>query len=257
MARLFRRFLRPFGLQILSDDGVREIRTSSEAVLELLSNYDDLTAGRLIKLIPSSKAQARQDLFVLGQTSLKRGGYFVEFGAIDGIRHSNTHLLETEFGWSGIVAEPARGWHAALRKNRSCEVDFDCVWSKTGETISFNEVAGLGISTLTALATADETYARERTTLATTYPVATVSLADLLKRHNAPKEIDYLSIDTEGSELDILSAFDFSTFDIRIITCETNFDVRKKNALNDLLSGNGYRRVLEEVSRFDDWYVKV
>lgn len=43
-----------------------------------------------------------------------------------------------------------------------------------------------------------------------------------------PKIIDYLSIDTEGSEFDILSNFNFKEFKFRIITCEHNFGPNRK-----------------------------
>ena len=54
-----------------------------------------------------SRAQILQDLWVLFQSREKHGGYFVEFGACDGLSLSNTFLLEKEYGWTGILAEPA------------------------------------------------------------------------------------------------------------------------------------------------------
>ena len=53
------------------------------------------------------------------------------------------------------------------------------------------------------------------------YAVKTVTLNDLLAQQNCPKQIDYLSIDTEGAELSILEAFSFNDYNISIITVET------------------------------------
>jgi hypothetical protein len=86
------------------------------------------------------------------------------------------------------------------------------------------------------------------------YEVRTISLNDLLQKHNAPAEIDYLSIDTEGSEFEILNAFDFSKHRVKVITCEHNYtEMREK--IFKLLTENGYSRIYVEFSGFDDWYV--
>ena len=80
--------------------------------------------------LEQSKAQLHQDIFVLAEHDFKSAGYFVEFGATNGHDLSNTYLLETQFGWQGIVAEPAKSWHEALKKNRQCHIETDCVWRK-------------------------------------------------------------------------------------------------------------------------------
>ena len=85
--------------------------------------------------------------------------------------------------------------------------------------------------------------------------VETISLVDLLKKYNAPKHIDYLSIDTEGSEFDILENFDFNTYSFSVITCEHNY-TPMRDKIYDLLTSKGYERKLTEVSRWDDWYIK-
>jgi len=88
-----------------------------------------------------------------------------------------------------------------------------------------------------------------------TYSVTSISLEDLLNEYKAPYHIDYLSIDTEGSEYEILSAFDFSKYHIEVITCEHNY-TKSREKIYNLLANNGYKRVYEEISQFDDWYVK-
>ena len=80
-------------------------------------------------------------------------------------------------------------------------------------------------------------------------------LNDLLKEYSAPLEIDYLSIDTEGSEYEILKNFDFEKYSFKVITVEHNNTVNK-TLINELLEKNGYKRQLKKLSQFESWYTK-
>lgn len=201
----------------------------------------------------NAKAQIGQDLFALFVLNWKRSGFFVEFGATNGVDLSNTYLLEKDFGWKGILAEPAAVWRDELTRNRNAVIDFDCVWNESGHTLQFAVAEQAEFSTLSGFTDSDSHRSTRASGVLQT--VQTVSLQDLLERHEAPHEIDYLSIDTEGSEYDILSAFDFSRYEISVITCEHNFSP-KREQIHGLLSGNGYVRVYEGLSRWDDWFVK-
>ena len=198
------------------------------------------------------KSQIGQDVFALFALNWKRYGFFVEIGATNGIELSNTYLLEKDFGWTGILAEPAKVWHDDLKKNRTAAIDFDCVWRETGQKLGFTVSAVAEFSTLTDFAGKD---AHTQVRIGgDTYEVNTVSLSDLLVRHNAPHNIDYLSIDTEGSEFDILETFDFNRHRISVITCEHNFSPQREK-IHQLLVRNGFSRVYEGFSRWDDWFV--
>jgi hypothetical protein len=83
-----------------------------------------------------------------------------------------------------------------------------------------------------------------------------VSLNDLLIRHGAPTAIDYMSVDTEGSEFIILNAFDFQRYQIKVLTVEHNYCDPDRQQIFDLLTSNNYIRILEPFSKFDDWYVQ-
>lgn len=207
----------------------------------------------VIKNFNISKAQIFQDLFVLFMTNEKREGYFVEFGATNGISLSNSYLLEKAFGWNGILAEPARCWHAELRANRNCKIDTNCVWSKGGERLEFNEALVHELSTISEFSGCDGHFMDRQK--GEVYLVETISLNELLEKYKAPQNIDYLSVDTEGSEFTILSNFDFSKHNVRIITVEHNFTATRQN-IHDLLKINGYKRVFENFSKMDDWYIK-
>lgn len=209
-------------------------------------------AAPLLEQLRHSKAQYWQDLFVLSQLDFKRDGYFVEFGATNGVDLSNTYLLERQYGWNGIVAEPARCWHATLRSNRTCRVETHCVWSQSGLMLPFNETAQPVLSTLAQFSTGDQHAAARQT--GTCYQVPTISLLDLLRKHDAPQRVDYLSIDTEGSEYDILSHFDFDQYRFNVITCEHNLTPMRQK-LYELLTLRGYERRFEKISACDDWYI--
>ena len=217
--------------------------------LEFIKAMDPKHRNRCIDLLDVSQSQIRQDLFALSRVDFKDNGFFVEFGATNGVELNNTWLMENRFGWSGILAEPARGWHQDLKSNRNCTIETRCVWKASGETLQFTEAPrgeNSGIST----------YVKSTRKLrGQNYDVETISLNDLLITHNAPDVIDFISIDTEGSEFEILNQFDFDRWSFRVMAVEHNF-APQRDDIYQLLTSHGYRRVLEKVSRFDDWYVK-
>jgi FkbM family methyltransferase len=228
----------PHGFQALPDG---DPPPSSQACLV------DVTALRA-----QSSSQLGQDLWVLERTGYKRGGYFVEFGATDGVRLSNTYLLETAFGWQGICAEPNPGMFDKLRSNRRCHVTQACIGAMTGETVDFvfaDEYGGL-VRDMGA-----DMHAEKRSAFAAMpefrAELETVSLHDLLVELKAPRDIDYISIDTEGSELSILQAFPFDAWTVRCWTVEHNHVKASREAIHALLSTHGYERV---EANFDDWY---
>lgn len=202
---------------------------------------------------PLSNAQVLQDLWVLYELDEKRDGYFVEFGVCDGISFSNTLLLEKTFGWQGAVAEPARVWHDTLYRNRNCYISDKCVHKTDGVTINFHEADIAELSALEDLTVDD--FHRASRTAGSQYEVETISLKNFLAEAKAPKEIDYLSIDIEGGELDVISSFDFHQYDVKLISVEHNFS-DKRQAIYKILNTFGYRRKFNKLSLFDDWYVR-
>jgi FkbM family methyltransferase len=204
-------------------------------------------------LLRHSKSQLGQDLFGLSISGLDKPGFFVEFGAADGVALSNSYILEKHFGWGGILCEPSTGWHEALKQNRGCIIDTRCVYSVSGEKLSFSENYLGELSAITAYAEPNANGVLKRTT--SSYEVETISLLDLLNAHNAPKFIEFLSVDTEGSEFEILKDFDFQSYRFGAICVEHNFaDTREQ--INHLLLANGYIQVHQDLSDFDDWYVQ-
>ena len=204
------------------------------------------------KIYKFSKSQLGQDLLALIASGAKKPGFFVEFGSADGVALSNSFLLEKEMGWSGILCEPSRSWHEDLKRKRSCIVDTRCVYSRTGEQISFSENYIGELSGITEFTGDDHHGILDRTT--TSYQVETISLLDLLKSHSAPKHIEFLSVDTEGSEFEILNAFDFSQHTFGAVCVEHNY-LENRPKVKQLLEANGYRQVYPELSEFDDWFV--
>lgn len=256
--RFLKCLFRKFGVGVTSYANLVDLQKraldSSRQDLEFLQAFGVANYEWMNTLLSKSRSQLRQDLFVLSEVGCKRGGYFVEFGATDGIYLSNTHLLEAEFSWTGILAEPARVWGKQLKANRpNASIETLCVWKDSNSILVFNETDNPGLSTIDSFR--DNDYHRHSRSAVEKYEVHTISLNDLLIKHRAPKYIDYLSIDTEGSEYDILSAFNFNEFSIGIITVEHNY-TPQRDLIFALLTSHGYKRKYVSVSGVDDWYVK-
>ncbi len=249
------KFLGIFGFQLSRSSVLADIEDlrSSNHLVNLLEVLPPLSLERVFRLRPMSRSQFHQDLFVLSMLDFKRKGYFVEFGATDGLLLSNTYLLEKEFDWTGVLSEPAKVWQADLLRNRKGDIDFRCVWSSSGNQLAFSETASHEYSTIDAFSDLDlnSIFRRNKKN----YLVESVSLGELLASHNAPQIIDYLSIDTEGSEYEILKNFDFASHSFRIITCEHNF-TENRLRIRELFTANGYTEIFHNATRVEDWFVR-
>ena len=83
--------------------------------------------------------------------------------------------------------------------------------------------------------------------------LTTTTLGDVLDRAKAPRFIHYISIDTEGSELEILEGLPFDRYSIGAFSIEHNGEEPKRQQIRELLAAHGYG--LEREQLVDDWYV--
>lgn len=189
-----------------------------------------------------------QDRFVVEMLNGLHGGYFLDSGASDGCKGSNTWLLERAFGWSGICVEPNDAAFSRLLVNRRCICLNCCLYDMNG-TVDFLEVAGElgGITSEYNPTHLDYT----RRTLGAKWPEGAppptvrkqaCTLRSILQRAGAPRVIDYWSLDTEGSELAILRSFPFDTYHFRTLTVEHN-NLTAREAIHAFLATRGYIRV--------------
>jgi len=199
-----------------------------------------------------SRSQLGQDLWVLEKLNWKQAGFFVEFGATNGVLLSNTWLLEKYFHWEGICAEPNPKFFEQLLRNRTCHLSSACVHRVSGEKMQF--VLADAYGGLMDHARADQHFATRAAyeENGDVMEVETTSLMDLLDQCDAPRTIDYLSIDTEGSEFTILDGIDWARYQFRCITVEHNFAPQRQQ-ISKLLHANGYQ---QHEAQWDDWYFK-
>ncbi|HEX4095955.1 MAG TPA: hypothetical protein VHX64_04460, partial [Caulobacteraceae bacterium] len=138
--------------------------------------------AHMIALAPQSKAQLYQDAWAHWTSGKKRGGFFVEFGATDGLFLSNTWLLETQMGWDGILAEPNPSYAEALKANRGCSISTKCVYPTSGITLDFLAANAAEYSRLCAI-NPEDIHEPARQADSRVVPVETISLNDLLVEH--------------------------------------------------------------------------
>ena len=73
-----------------------------------------------------------------------------------------------------------------------------------------------------------------------------ITLTELLEKSNAPKLIDFLSLDVEGAELDVLKGIDFERYNFRFMLIE----IRNFDRINQFLKDYNYR-FIEKLSIHD------
>ena len=198
-----------------------------------------------------SYSQINQDLEVLKFYNNKRDGFFIEIGASDGIELSNTYLLETKYNWSGICVEPIPIKFEMLCKNRPKSLCYsNAVFNESNKKVIFDIANNFDL--LSGISFNIDCHKNLVNANKTQITVTTISLNDLLEKSNAPQFIEYLSLDTEGSELEILKSVDLHKYTIGLINVEHNHIEPRRTQIRDYLTSFGYDYIQED--SVDDWY---
>lgn len=200
-------------------------------------------------------SQGGQDRWVLEQLGSKKYGYYIDSGAGYPKSNSNTHLLEFDYNWCGMLIEPQIELYTSLMAFRTISnklihgVLVDGIGN--GRLVPFyvNHVIPEHSSFVRPNDAGDSSKWR------TSY-VPSWRIGELLRLYNAPRTIDYWSLDVEGSELDVLRTFPWRRYRVRCISVEHNNNQEKRCGINQLLLANGYKQVDGPAGTWwDDFYV--
>lgn len=182
-------------------------------------------------------SQHGQDVAVAKFLNFKRDGFFVDLAANDAVWASNTFSLEQNFGWKGICIEanPVYWYRLSFR---NCHVVGGIVGGQNNVEVEVNlgeahegPVGGIVGKDF------DNKHGKRGKPPEKRY---TVALGSIFEMWNAPKVIDYLSLDVEGAETYIMREFPFEKYQFKTMTVE-----RPKDELKDLFTKHGYKHVLD------------
>lgn len=195
-------------------------------------------------------SQHGEDYFLWKFFDYKENGFFIEVGAFDGIHLSNSYSFELE-GWTGICIEPGQ-YFEACKKNRpnSICINAACVGSNEIKEVTFYEEE-LGLLSSVEMSSEKKediikrydnrklefSGFRERKIKAQT-------LNNILEKYNITK-IDFITIDVEGAEIEVLKGFDLKKHKPKVVILEANDEEHKKELIDYMTVQSGYIFVRE------------
>jgi hypothetical protein len=193
-----------------------------------LSNHVQLRK-HLQKHVPSTsvarfKSKHGQDKWMEHRLG-KYNGVFVEFGAMDGVTQSSTYYYEKKYNWTGVLIEPDETVIGDITTNRPNAVFYNALVCPAG-----SESADFDISKF---------HGESGTNIPTDDILKTFSIGCVDLNHIVPRKVDYMVVDTVGSEFEILQTFHFHAHDIDYV------QVKKSVELTKLMVKNGYRKLHE------------
>lgn len=192
---------------------------------------------------------------VIAYSVIGKSGRFLEIGAGDGYHLSNTFNLERFFSWTGCLIEPLPRFQQAIKSlNRQFSdlIPF-AISGKCGfeQLVDSGELSGflenmMGDDWGEVRAKNHDKYGIGR--------VVGICPTQLLIR--VGNKFDFITIDTEGSEISILNSWPFEIFSPKIIMVENSLSPSRVLEIDEILAKNGYEIVLRSVSMWDSWYIR-
>jgi len=192
-----------------------------------------------------SKSQDQEDQFLVNKYFKGLcGGTYVELGGLDGVRFSNSHLFHHGLDWKGVLIEPNPKSFASLQGNRPNDDTFNfAVCSHSSEVTFVNSGEGAVTGILEFMAPSFvSTWHPEN---AEHTKIRCEPLSNILEQSALRTEtqmIDFLSLDVEGAEFEVLKTIDFDKVEFGIIFYEADeHNPLKNQAMITFLEERGYR----------------
>eukprot|EP00545_Synedropsis_sp_CCMP1620_P003705 CAMPEP_0119016280 /NCGR_PEP_ID=MMETSP1176-20130426/11912_1 /TAXON_ID=265551 /ORGANISM="Synedropsis recta cf, Strain CCMP1620" /LENGTH=275 /DNA_ID=CAMNT_0006969623 /DNA_START=168 /DNA_END=995 /DNA_ORIENTATION=+ len=181
-------------------------------------------------------AQLKQDEIVAALTRHATGLYFVDLAAHEAMYISNTYRLERDWNWNGLCIEANPEYWRDLTYRR-CEVVAAVIGAEKMEEVNFQTTRD---GALGGIEHKDFKNKPHHAQQKAPTPYYTVPFRDVLDRMQAPKVMDYLSLDVEGAEFFVMQNFPFDQYSFRILTVEG-----VNEQLKILLESHGYEKACQ------------
>lgn len=199
------------------------------------------------QFIKDSYSQKGEDLIIDKILGFKNEGFYVDVGAYDPDRFNNTKRFYKR-EWRGINIEPAIRNYKKFVKDRKKDINLNIgIGTKEGKMDFYNFIP----DTLSTFSKAEvENYVKQGYKLTEVKKVKLATLKNILLRYCQNREIDFISIDTEGFDLEVLQSNDWSRFRPKLVCIESirhsmdNHSIKKIN-VHDFLINIGYKKVYD------------
>ncbi|WP_194145548.1 FkbM family methyltransferase [Helicobacter apodemus] len=216
---------------VLSQDTLQRIK-KIEAIADIFWNSK-------LQGIPF-RGQLGQDAIAYVLNCHKKQGFFVDIGAHDGKNISNTYLFE-QLGWSGFCVEANPLTFKRLQQNRKCDVYNLAVYSKNIGITKMATSKSDTLDTLEVNLTLSHKKRIEANASITYIEVPTATFDEIMENYPQVSHIDFMSLDVEGGELEVLKGIDFSKYRFSCIAIEHNYFKDAQREVISLLNAKGYR----------------
>ena len=179
----------------------------------------------------------------------------VDIGAASPTHFSNSRYL-LESGHLGILAEPNPYFYNQLRDyyGKAHKIWKGAIIGESSTKVKTLIDAGY-LSSILHTEQHDQFENIRSKIQKSQFDVQVLGIKPFIAEFNVPERFLYLSIDTEGSDLDIIQNWPFQESRPICVTVEHNFNPFVEKSIDDCMKNNGYTRVLKSISSIDGYYL--
>ena len=223
----------------------RAIYDSFPATFKLFLAQEIVNHHGYLRFLTTSFSQEGEDIILSQLFYGRANGFYVDVGAHHPIRYSNTYRFYLN-GWRGINIDAMPGSMHAFNELRPEDINVEAAVSDQNEVLTYAMFNAGGLNTLST-ERADE-LARQGVKPYRTVAIDTVKLQHLLATHVPPGQpVDFMSLDVEGFELNVLKSNDWTTFRPRVILVES-LELMNKDVLVSFMNQQQYKLIAQTIN---------